>query len=153
MPEPLRSSLFDPVSVLHGILRFVDVDQSRLVVATSDMKYVTLSYIWGVGLLHLLRGLSLDRFSSKEGFASVLQRLPRTIYQSIELVNRLGYRYIWVDYMCINQDSQEEKEVLIRMMDRIYGNSVFTICAAGGDGQLGIPGVLPKSRDLTQQVE
>ena len=38
-------------------------------------------------------------------------------------------------------------------MDRIYGNSSVTICAAGGDSKFGIPGALQKSRDLNQIVE
>jgi len=39
-------------------------------------------------------------------------------------------------------------------MDTIYGNSVFTICAASGsDAMAGLPGALPQSRNLIQQSE
>jgi hypothetical protein len=147
------SSLFDPISGSQGILRFLDLDQNRLVTATPEMKYATLSYIWGGDISYKLQRDSVHSLSSKGASERFLDHFPRTIQHAILLLKRLGYRYLWVDSLCIIQDDSKDKAILIGIMDRIYSNSSVTTCAAGGDSKFGIPGALQTSRDLNQIVE
>ncbi|KAK2048940.1 hypothetical protein LZ31DRAFT_538734 [Colletotrichum somersetense] len=57
------------------------------------------------------------------------------------LVKSLGFRFIWVDALCILQDDTTDAERIIPMMDVIYGNSALNICAAAGNSSSqGIPG-------------
>jgi hypothetical protein len=58
-------SLFDPTSDSQGILRFFDLDQKCLVTATPEMKYATLSYIWGSQLRFRLERNSRHSLSQK----------------------------------------------------------------------------------------
>jgi hypothetical protein len=56
---------------------------------------------------------------------------------------RLAIPYLWVDALCIEQDSPE--------MNDIYASAYLTLVAAAGeDSWAGLPGVLPNSRKIHQ---
>jgi hypothetical protein len=57
-------------------------------------------------------------------------RLPQTILDAIEVAKSIPVRYLWVDALCILQDSEEDKTVEIANMENIYRNSFVTIVAA-----------------------
>ena len=61
--------------------------------------------------------------------------LPLTIQDAIRLVKdlALGIRYIWIDSLCISQDSLMSWRFNAENMHLIFGNAYFTICAADGD--------------------
>lgn len=54
------------------------------------------------------------------------------------LVKRIGLRYLWVDSLCIVQDSLSSWELNAKAMHLVYGNAYFTICAADGDATTGL---------------
>jgi hypothetical protein len=56
--------------------------------------------------------------------------LPKTIRDAITLTRRLNVRYLWVDALCIIQDSSEYWERELGKMAEIYGGSLLTIAAA-----------------------
>lgn len=69
----------------------------------------------------------------------VLSLLPRVIQDAIDLVRRLGLQYIWIDALCIVQDSSRSWKLNAYNMDLIYGNATLTICAADGkDASVGL---------------
>jgi hypothetical protein len=86
-------SLFEPIPDSQGILRFLDLDQKCLVTATPEMKYATLSYIWGGQLPLKLERNSLHSLSQKGALDSFSARFSRTIQHALILLKRLGYRY------------------------------------------------------------
>jgi hypothetical protein len=59
------------------------------------------------------------------------------------VASRLGIKYIWVDALCIIQDSPDDKAIELSQMATIYRNSALTIFAASapcsGDGFLNPP--------------
>ncbi|RYP84184.1 hypothetical protein DL770_005226 [Monosporascus sp. CRB-9-2] len=60
-----------------------------------------------------------------------MQRLPQTIQDAIQVSHFLGLQFIWVDALCIIQDSPEDwKAEAMRMAD-VYENSLITIAASG----------------------
>lgn len=61
-----------------------------------------------------------------------LDKIPQVIRDAMDLVRRLGLRYLWVDSLCIVQNSKRSWNLNSRVMDLIYGNSLLTICAADG---------------------
>jgi len=64
-----------------------------------------------------------------EGIA--LSDLPATFLEAIKLTRRLGIRCLWIDSLCIIQDSSEDWDTeSVRMFD-IYKNSYLNIGAAG----------------------
>jgi hypothetical protein len=56
--------------------------------------------------------------------------LPQTISDAIEVCRKVGIRYIWIDALCIIQNSDEDKLNEISQMGRIYKNSTVVIVAA-----------------------
>ncbi|EGO57012.1 hypothetical protein NEUTE1DRAFT_130771 [Neurospora tetrasperma FGSC 2508] len=110
------------------------------------IEYVTLSYVWGQAGEAGFRGPVL-----REDALTLPDDLPLVISDAIEVVKRLGYRYLWIDRYCIPQNDSPVKHIQIGKMDRIYSCSVLTIIAAAGDGpEYGLPGV--SSRHRTEQV-
>lgn len=59
-----------------------------------------------------------------------LSRLPKTIIDAIEVTQRLGFTYLWVDALCIVQDAGEDMKDEIAVMGTIYRDSALTIIAA-----------------------
>ena len=56
--------------------------------------------------------------------------LPLTIQDAITVTRQIGIRYLWVDALCIIQDSAEDKAIEISRMAKIYRQSYVTISAA-----------------------
>ncbi|GME61995.1 heterokaryon incompatibility protein [Neofusicoccum parvum] len=55
--------------------------------------------------------------------------LPRTFRDAMIITWRLGYRYLWIDSLCIIQNSEEDWMQEAGRMSEVYQNSVFTISA------------------------
>lgn len=110
-------------------LKLIDCD-ARVIVPAFNRPYVTLSYMWG----------SIS--GSNEYSESLPEGLPCTIEDAITVTRKLGFRYLWIDRYCINQQCEEEKAEQVQKMDLIYQNSEVTIIAAAGQDPLyGLPGV------------
>ncbi|KAH8649308.1 heterokaryon incompatibility protein-domain-containing protein, partial [Xylariales sp. PMI_506] len=90
-------------------------------------EYVALSYCWGKTPQVKLLKANLDDFS-KKGVA--VSTLPKTIRDSIVATRKLGIKYLWVDSLCIIQDSVEDKDKEIVGMAKVYKNATITISAA-----------------------
>jgi len=93
---------------------------------STKEKYIALSYCWGQSQpYHLTRAL-LDEMSA----GLDMERLPQTIKDAIEVTRKLGLKYLWVDALCILQDSDDDKAVEIGHMSQVYKNAHVTISAA-----------------------
>jgi hypothetical protein len=57
-------------------------------------------------------------------------RLSRTISDAITAALRLGFEFLWVDALCIVQDSDDDKLKELPKMADIYRESSLTIVAA-----------------------
>lgn len=67
---------------------------------------------------------------------SFMQRIPmetlsQTFIDSIEFTRSLGVRYIWIDSICILQDSLEDWQAEALQMDKVYRNCICNIAATG----------------------
>ncbi|KAE8151420.1 heterokaryon incompatibility protein-domain-containing protein, partial [Aspergillus avenaceus] len=68
--------------------------------------------------------------------------LPLTIQDALTACDKLGYKYIWIDQICINQNDPKEKQEQINQMDCIYQGAVCTLVGlAGVDSNHGLPGI------------
>ena len=76
--------------------------------------------------------------------------MPRTIQDAIRISRQLGILYLWVDALCIIQDSTEDWDAESGKMAAVYGNAYLTILAAlSPDVQFGIPRRRPLRRPKT----
>ncbi|UKZ83615.1 hypothetical protein TrVFT333_011424 [Trichoderma virens FT-333] len=82
-----------------------------------------------------------------------ISSLPKSIRDAMVLARNLGFQYIWIDSVCIIQDSAEDKVQQLRMMDSIYSRASLTIVAAAGShANAGIPGLEPATRSRKQHI-
>lgn len=111
----------------------------------SNTSYIALSYVWGN------TGSASEQRRLIEGTKLSPYQLPAVIMNAIEVTKLLGYRYLWIDKYCINQDQPELKHDQIRQMGVIYRNAELTlIAAAGTDENYGLPGV--RTREASRQL-
>jgi hypothetical protein len=135
-------------------IRLIDVDNSCITapLPTGERhNYIALSYTWGkIDPLVLKKDNEAEL--QKEGALKAYQsQLPLTIKDAINLCRMLGWTYLWVDSLCICQDTVD-KHNQIQQMDRIYEEAFLTIIAAAGkDANAGLPGV-SNPRDVHQRI-
>ena len=139
--------------VLPRFVRMVDVTLMSLVHAPSDCRYVALSYVWGTaGDSYWTTKANMDARAQPGGLDPSI--LPATIVDSIHVTRVLGVRYIWIDALCIIQDSSDDKGDQIRSMELIYSRALLTLFAAGGESaHARLPGVSAGSRTVHQDIE
>ncbi|KAK3365587.1 heterokaryon incompatibility protein-domain-containing protein [Lasiosphaeria ovina] len=89
-------------------------------------EYVTLSYCWGGPQPLLLTLETLEEFQS----GIDISRLPPTIRDAVVTTRNLGFQYLWVDALCIIQDSEQDKFNEIGNMGEVYRNSTITLSAS-----------------------
>ena len=87
--------------------------------------YVTLSHCWGGYSKTTLTSSSLATFEA----GIHMSTLPRTFQHAVIMTRKLGIRYLWIDALCILQDSTQEWGHEASLMGDIYANSTLTLSA------------------------
>lgn len=88
--------------------------------------YVTLSYCWGDGLP--LRTLTNNISQHKKGIP--LEAFPATMRDIIPLARYLGFRYLWIDALCIIQDNPADWQEQATTMTAIYQGCSLNIAVS-----------------------
>ncbi|EGO60115.1 hypothetical protein NEUTE1DRAFT_36552, partial [Neurospora tetrasperma FGSC 2508] len=102
----------------------------RLHVVTENTpgRYATLSHRWAS------RGMLKLEVNNCEDFQREIpwKNLPKTYQDAIEATRRLGIRYIWIDSLCIIQDSPDGKDWVAESakMKSVHENSHINFAAA-----------------------
>ncbi|KAE8442731.1 hypothetical protein EG329_002922 [Mollisiaceae sp. DMI_Dod_QoI] len=92
--------------------------------------YVALSHCWGK-----VSNFVTERQNLEERKREIrIQELPRTFGDAVEVVRRLGYRYLWIDSLCIIQRDYEDWIKESVCMREYYKNSEITISADSASG-------------------
>ncbi|TEY59798.1 hypothetical protein BOTCAL_0186g00190 [Botryotinia calthae] len=107
--------------------RVIDVTMKRICQAPPDCEYIALSYVWG------------DNSACK----STQVEFPQVVKDAFTVTEALGYRYLWVDRYCIDQNPKSpHMQSMISQMDLVYSNAWATIVAASGNSASdGLPGI------------
>lgn len=131
------------------VIRLIDVHQRCLIgwsgPASQAPRFVALSYCWGEVGRKVTLNMHCLKEAEEKGFFD--RPLDQTVQDAMTVVLKLGERYLWVDALCIIQDSKEDKKMQLPQMQNIYGCAVLTIVAAcGEDCDAGLPGVGPNTR-------
>ena len=93
-------------------------------------RYVCLSHCWGkLGTVAKTTTSTLDRY--KQGIP--WHELPLTFQEAISFTFRLGFRYLWIDSLCIQQDSIEDWRIEGSKMAQIYSGAHVTLAAAAAE--------------------
>ena len=98
-------------------------------------EYVTLSHCWGGGMPIRLTKNTLPAL--RQGVAA--SNLPKTFAEAAETTLRLGYRYLWIDALCILHDDEQAVLKEIGQMHKVYAEAILNIAAtASRDDASGI---------------
>jgi len=115
---------------------------------------VALSYVWGLTENHKTEISNIRTHQQQGSLETFLDKIPKVIRDAMELVRRLGLRYLWVDSLCIVQDSKRSWNLNARMMNVIYGNAHLTICAAdGSDAWFGLKALDSSGHSTAQHIQ
>lgn len=90
-------------------------------------QYAALSYCWGHTPQLTTIQTRLPSFI-KDGIE--ISKLPKTLQDAITVTRKLGIPYLWIDSLCIIQDSDDDKAREITKMPQIYKGAITTISAA-----------------------
>jgi hypothetical protein len=116
--------------------RLIDVHRNCIVQPKEFVKYCALSYVWGSVEQPLLT--SCNALESPNALDAL--KLPKTTTDAMALCRDIDCRYLWVDSLCIVQDSKEVKHNQISAMADVYSQSFLAVIAAtGDDANAGLP--------------
>ena len=116
-------------SRLLDLSPFFDSDRVNLVstAGLDECEYAAFSYVWGTN--PSTRLVEANEAEFRNGIA--YDDLPPSIGQAVEVASQLGIQYLWVDALCILQDSAEDKAKEIPHMNDYYRNAHVVISASG----------------------
>lgn len=115
-------------------------DQEPFLVLTNhgNGKFIALSHCWGgsVAKEAQLTTETLEGFKTRIPMAD----LPANFVDAVMITRALGFKYLWIDCLCIKQDSREDWDVESKHMGDIYHDAIITLAAAAAfkatDGML-----------------
>lgn len=115
------------------VIEILDDDNLRITSGDGEGHYAALSYCWGGEQTFVA---TTDRLSSmKRGFST--SDLPQTLQDAVKATLRLGLQYLWVDALCILQDSSDDKTAEIERMSAYYKNAYVTLAAGFSNSRSG----------------
>lgn len=126
----------------------IDTEDGCIVRGCSVQRYVALSYVWscageddGGGRATADDRLILQKDNLADfcgqGFlrTRVSERVPVVIQDAVDFVQLSGFRYLWVDSLCIVQNDGTTRD-RIGLMNEIYSGAYLTIIAAASTKRL-----------------
>ena len=97
-------------------------------------RWTALSYCWGENSSFLLNSHNIRQFHHG---AYSLEDYPPTLKDAIRLTRNLGIPYLWVDALCILQDSASDWAIEASRMKSVYERAKITIAAASSSNVQG----------------
>lgn len=124
-------------------------DEVTLMENVSEAGFMALSYCWGGDQPAKLLKANLQDY--KKGIN--LPGLPKTLQEAVWVARTTGFRYLWIDSLCIRQDDEDgsgnnpDKDIELTRMASYYGRSTITLCAASAEKA--VDGFLGMRKDAT----
>ncbi|KAK1754757.1 heterokaryon incompatibility protein-domain-containing protein [Echria macrotheca] len=92
-------------------------------------QYLCLSHCWGTIPFLQTSTSNLDDHRREIPW----DQLPATFQDAIDITRRLGFRYLWIDSLCIIQDNRLDWEEESARMSSIYQQAVLVLSATQSD--------------------
>ncbi|SPJ74740.1 related to tol protein [Fusarium torulosum] len=94
--------------------------------STNCVPYVALSYRWGT--LEAVWQTTTENMDSRRLQFSI-DELPKTLSDTVQVTKDLGFRWLWIDSLCIIQNDRDDWAREAVKMASIYQNAIVTIAA------------------------
>ena len=91
----------------------------------QETKYASLSHCWGRKRLPRLLHGNVQAWRSNIPW----RELSKTFQEAIKVTEILGFSHLWIDALCIIQDSEEDWSREAALMTDVYSNSSLNIAA------------------------
>jgi len=125
---PTRLLRISPLPDGGELVRLVETKDIAGSKAMADMRYTALSYCWGGKAAVELSMANRENMRTK-GIPT--SQLSRTIRDAVWVTKNLGLAWIWVDSLCIIQDSPDDWERESLLMCSVYNGCFLSIAARG----------------------
>ncbi|KAI0147103.1 HET-domain-containing protein [Xylariaceae sp. FL1272] len=113
---------------------------------SKDLTFLALSHMWGdTSKLPPLRTLTFNYERLKQGISN--WDFPQNFWDAIKICVILGVEYLWIDSLCIIQDSDEDWTKEAGTMHLVYKHAEATIVAAASISTRG--GFLKRNTRMT----
>ena len=96
-----KNKASSPGTDLRSQLRVIDVENACIVPLPPDASYIALSYQWGTDQKLKLKKENKARLEEPGYFDTSARRPSQTIVDAMTTTRELGYRYVWIDALCI----------------------------------------------------
>jgi hypothetical protein len=127
-------------------MNLIDCENMVIVKVVKGMRWLALSYVWGMNP-------QSENDAGYRAGSSISSDISRTVKDAISVTQQLGYRYLWVDEYCIDQNDSNHRNDQINRMDEIYRGADLTIVAAAGENKMhGLPGVRSSERKEVEVI-
>lgn len=88
--------------------------------------YVALSHVWGGEISYKLKMKLLEGWTRSID----VNELPRIFQDAITVTRNLGLRYLWIDALCIVQDSPKDWQQESSRMGSVFKNAFLTLATS-----------------------
>lgn len=138
------AQFFRPPARLIDVGNACDYSDVRLrswaSLAADRPRWVALSHCWGPdGIQYKLQRATLETFHEAMCFERLSQNFKDAIEGTRVLASTFGKLYLWIDALCIIQDSGDDWATESVKMGHIYSNSLCTFMACrGSDSAAGL---------------
>ncbi|RSL62869.1 hypothetical protein CEP54_005521 [Fusarium duplospermum] len=106
-------------------------------------QYIALSHRWSKAIATKLKSDNLSQYQKE----LPVNDMPPTFQDAIEVTRQLGFRYLWIDSLCIIQDDESDWSHESRRMGTIFEDAGCTIAAVDSVDDNGIDHGLFLPRD------
>lgn len=128
------------------VIRVGSAGMNPVLYVTEDdcSSYVALSHCWGDSRIFCTENATINQ--RKEGMP--MESLPKTFHDAVVITRNLGIEYLWIDSLCILQDSEEDWNRESAKMAVVYSGATVVISAdAARNSADGCFGPYKHSRD------
>ncbi|EWZ36568.1 hypothetical protein FOZG_10561 [Fusarium oxysporum Fo47] len=135
--EGCRSQIQDQSASFTCPKRLLDLSNGTLVLRENlgqNLRYACLSHCWGKINIVKTTTQTIGSFKTEVP----LDQLSKTFRDAVDICRGLGIIYLWIDSLCIIQDSPEDWREQAAQMADVYQHSFLTIAATKShDGSQG----------------
>lgn len=123
-----RDTVTDPLQRPTRVLEITESNiRLRCDMANESFEYLVLSHMWGPDTDHQLRLLESNLSKLKLNIPRAAIETSSTFKRAIKVTQQVGYRYLWIDSLCIIQDSGPDWTHEAQRMAIVYGNAACNL--------------------------
>lgn len=107
----------------EGLLHVKLCDSAHI---NPAVLYTTLSHVWGTSVPLVLNCETIGKLVH----GITVDSLPQTFRDAVDLTASLSLQYLWIDSLCILQDSASDWERECALMSGVYNGALINIAAS-----------------------